>query len=343
MIIKSGILESGSEIHSKIDDFRHSNGYSHLANNPRWPLFVESIYGHKAYYVEARIGNDQLAYAVGNLHRISTSGRNILVLGSFLDYGVEMYLRGSESELVKIIEKKILSQMEPKGLITKEIIPLENLSRNSQAVLDLSGHSIESLERHISSRARNDLRQFAIYENSIRIDHKFLPEFYSLYLVSMKEFGTPAHSLKYFEKLLGTFDSRLVVTFDQTGSVTAGSISICEDAVWMHLYAVGNRARRQGNPGDRILWEEMKMSVEKGAQSFWLGRSVRNSAIEKYKEKWNPNFYATCEKKGTQRNPEVGLQEMDKESAKSKFATIWSKLPLGLTYQMNSSIRKYIP
>ena len=343
MIIESGILESGSGIHSKIDDFRQANGYSHLANNPKWSLFVESIYGHKAYYVEIRNRNEQLAYAVGNLCRISTSGRNILVLGSFLDYGVEMYLRGSESDLIKNIEKETLAQMGPKGLITKEITPLGHLSRNSQAILDLSGHTVNTLEKHISSRARNDLRQFEIYENSIRVDNKFLPEFYTLYLKSMKEFGTPAHSINYFEKLLGTFDSRVVVSFDQSGSVTAASISICEDAVWMHMYAVGNRARRKGNPGDRILWEEMKMSVERGAQSFWLGRSVRNSAIEKYKEKWNPKFYATCEKRGTQRNPESGFQEMDKESAKSKFATTWSKLPSSVTNRINSSIRKYIP
>ena len=100
MIIESGLLSNNMRVLSRLNDFRLLNGYTHLANNPRWPLFVESIYGHRAYYIEVKTSGDALAYAVGNLCRISTSGRNILVLGAFLDYWVEIYLRDIEYQSV---------------------------------------------------------------------------------------------------------------------------------------------------------------------------------------------------------------------------------------------------
>jgi len=343
MIIESGLLSNNMRVLSRLNDFRLLNGYTHLANNPRWPLFVESIYGHRAYYIEVKTSGDALAYAVGNLCRISTSGRNILVLGAFLDYGVEMYLRDIESQSVEKIQREILLQTHFNGILTKRKTPLKELSRHSQAIIDFSEHTIDSLEKNITSRARNDLRQFEIYGNSIVVDNGHLPEFYKLYVKRMKEFGTPAHPIKFFNRLLKTFDSRIVIAYNQNGNPSAASFSICEDDTWLHLYAVGDRTLRKGNPGDRVLWEEMKMAIERGVQSFWLGRSVHNSDIEKYKEKWNPHFYSTTETIGTRNNLELGFQEINQEGSKSIFANIWRRLPVIGTNCINSSIRRYIP
>jgi hypothetical protein len=343
MLIECGFLEINSKKFSAIMDFHELHNYNHLANNPRWALFVESVYGHRAYYLEVKSGGNTLAYAVGNLFQISSFGSKSLILGSFLDYGVMMYSQEMEVRQIELIDTEILSSMHPSSMIVKGTYPLEETSKQSQAVIDLSNHSISSIQKHITSRARNDLRQFDLASNSLQVDNNKLAEFYRLYVKRMKEFGTPAHSMRFFTELLKAFDSKVITSYDEYGRASASSLSVCENGSWFHLYAVSDRSRRKGNPGDQILWEEIKMSIEREVQSFWLGRSVRNSNIEKYKEKWNPKFSATCERIGSRKNAKLGFQEVDKDNTKSNFAYIWSKLPTRITNLSNSSVRKYIP
>jgi len=341
--IESGLIETGSKKFSEIEDFRQLNGYGHLACNPRWPVFIESIYGHKAYYIEVKSGNKILAYAIGNLCRISTSGTNKLVLGAFLDFGTKMYSSVTETKEIDLIDMGMLSGMKTRGIIAKEIKPLTELANQSQAVIQLLDHSLESIQKHITSRARNDLRQFEVHGNSLLVGDRYLPEFYEMYVKRMKEFGTPAHSLKYFKELQKHFNSQIVVSFDQSGFPAAASLSVCEDGAWLHMYAVGDRSRRKGNPGDRVLWEEIEMSIRMQSQSFWLGRSIRNSEVEKYKGKWNPQFYSTGDTLGSRYHPELGFQEINKFGVKNSFADVWSKIPVSLTSMTNSLVRKYIP
>ncbi len=344
MIVESGILEKNSLQYLGIDEFRHQNGYKHIANDPRWPLFVQSIYGHKAYYIGVKSDEKFVAYAVGNLCRISTSGKNKLVLGAFLDYGVTMYTKDSSAQEIALVEEGMLLSMKPNGVVTKEINPLHELSTHSHAILDLTGHTTGSFQKQInSSRLRDYIRQFELHPSPVATGDKYLPEFYDLYLKRMKDFGTPAHPMRYFLELLRTFNAHILVWFDESGYPTSGSVSVYENGLWIHMYAVGDRRRRKGNPGDRVLWEEIKISIEKQAESFWLGRSIRNSDIEKYKQKWNPILYSTCESIGSRRSPNMGFQEINNEGVKNYFAKTWTKLPTIFTTMSNSTIRKWIP
>ena len=77
--------------------------------------------------------------------------------------------------------------------------------------------------------------------------------------------------------------------------------------------------------------------------NFWLGRSSRFSNVEKYKEKWNPTFYESCETIGSMNHGEVEFQENLNGPLRVKFAQTWRVLPKPITHLLNSSVRKYIP
>lgn len=172
-----------------------------------------------------------------------------------------------------------------------------------------------------------------------------LDAFYREYLLSMKRFGTPPHSKKFFEQL----SSRLGVGKNffgfncYHGGELAGSLVMMRNCDTVILpYGVSPPAFREHRPNDLLHWTAICKAMEVGAKHFDLGLAQADAppgshaaGILEFKLKLGCKLFERPSYSfgGASRN---GFKASELRKA---FSTVWSKLPLFLTERVGPWVR----
>jgi hypothetical protein len=311
-----------------------------LYNDTRWTQVISNYANVKS--VAINIDSNQAAIAVsGCRFKISSYGWNSLVVGAFLDFGPmpDDFHRLSELQKSTLIDK-ILKESNTRQIVSKEFTPLEYAAQ-SQAVINLIGQTPESFNEQITSRARNDIRRAIKFDISIDFGHKFLNEFYELYLKKMYEFGTPPHRLEFFKEIIAFFGNDAQIGVALYGEkVISSSFDIVVGKNAFHLFACTDAKFKSFSSGDLLLLREIERCIQMQCESFWLGRSQRNSGVELYKSKWNPDFYGLGDFVWRRNEAVVQLNQKTSRQNTSRFFQHLSEPMFG---RVGRGFRRFIP
>jgi FemAB-related protein (PEP-CTERM system-associated) len=172
---------------------------------------------------------------------------------------------------------------------------------------------------------------------------QYTPDFYNLFVQSMRRLGTPTFPLRLFENLVDEFKALVDVTMVCSSNVAVAAAFSFRFRDTILPYYAGASPEAPGLAANNLLyWELMTRSAAEGMHWFDFGRSKRGTGAYAFKTQWNmtvrplayqlylvqrknvPNF--------TPLNPKF-----------ERAGRIWSKLPLALTTSLGPHVVRWFP
>ncbi|TDF97089.1 GNAT family N-acetyltransferase [Paenibacillus piri] len=155
------------------------------------------------------------------------------------------------------------------------------LSEDEQQVLALS-----------SSSNRNHVRK--VYKNdwfAVSYDPGHLESFYRVYVLRMKQLGSPAPDIRFFKRFFEYMPEHtvlLTVLDKQSGNIVGGMLLLASPSNATLYYPYGANLAEYNNRyvNNFMYWEAIRFGIRNGFSYLDLGRSQTGSGTYKYKEQW---------------------------------------------------------
>ena len=112
--------------------------------------------------------------------------------------------------------------------------------------------------------------------------------FFELYADNMHRHGTPPHSKRYMQALLGVFGEACepLIVLNADGKAVSGVLSFYFRDEVLPYYAGDLPEARDVAANDFKYWELMRRSCERGLRTFDFGRSKRETGSYDFKRNW---------------------------------------------------------
>jgi len=321
----------------------HSDGkHSFLST---WKNIIENVYNHSGFYLYAEKNNQ----IVGVLPLFSISSllfENHLVSMPFLTYGgiladstdiEQQFLCEVENLLkkqdVKYIELRQQGHLSSEGVNSRFILNTQKVSMR----LELPSSS-EELFNQFKAKLRSQIRRPQKEGMVFKLGgQELIDDFYKVFLVNMRDLGSPVHSKKLFKEIFGSFPDSVKcgVVYHNNKPVAAGIINLFNKFVEIP-WASALREYNRFSPNMMLYWELIKYVTDAGYKEFDFGRSTEGESTFRFKQQWGSkpvqlNWYSSRQNSLT-----------DADSKKKLFIQVWTKLPLTVSQKLGPLIRKGI-
>lgn len=215
---------------------------------------------------------------------------------------------------------------------------------NHTFVMPLAGGEEKVLALSSGSN-RNHVRK--AYKNdwfAVSFDIANLEPFYEVYVVRMKQLGSPSPDIAYFRRFFDCLPDRshlLTVLDKQSGEVIGGMLLVTSPGNSTVYYPYGaNRIEYNSKYVNNFMyWEAAKFGMREGYDYLDLGRSPTGSGTYTFKEKWGalprPLEYAVYAGGAKSGGPP------DKQSL-SIFVDMWKSVPRFITDPAGKKLIRYI-
>jgi len=222
--------------------------------------------------------------------------------------------------------------------------PLQVATRSDKVrmLLNLPGSS-EMLMKSFKSKLRSQLTKSLKGGVSTRTGGaELLEDFYKVFLVNMRDLGSPVHSMKLMRHVLREFSgsSRIVAVYKAKEPVAAALV-VGFGKMLRNPWASSLREYASLSPNMLLYLRVLEYACGNGYQVFDFGRSSVGEGTYKFKEQWGalpaPLHWLYISLDGELPNPE--------SSEKGRFGKAiryWKKLPVIVTRVVGPSIRKHI-
>jgi FemAB-related protein (PEP-CTERM system-associated) len=171
---------------------------------------------------------------------------------------------------------------------------------------------------------------------------ELLEDFYRVFLVNMRDLGSPVHSIRLMQRVLTEFSdrSRIFVVYKADEPV-ASALVIGLGKMLRNPWASSLRKYAILSPNMLLYLRMLEFACDNGYRVFDFGRSTRGEGTYKFKEQWGsvptPLYWHYVSLDGKSIEPESSGMERFKRAAH-----YWRKLPVSVTRLIGPSIRKHI-
>ena len=341
-----------------------------------WQDVIHATYGHKTHYLiltrrdeGGRVGAEGAKSTVQKIlgvlpvvHLKHALFGNCLVSMPFLDGGgILADSREAEesllSEVVALGRKIGASSIELRherllasgndlrascGEASPDTLQATTRTDKVRMLLNLPGSS-ELLMKSFKSKLRSQISK-PLKEGltSVTGGVELLDEFYRVFLVNMRDLGSPVHSMRLMRNVLDEFSecSRIGVVYKGKQPVAAAFV-VGFNHVLRNPWASALRAYAALSPNMLLYLRMLEYACDNAYHTFDFGRSTAGEGTYKFKEQWGaspaPLYWHYFSLDGKAPNPE-GLGKGKFEKA----IRYWQRLPLFVTRIIGPSIRKHI-
>ncbi|WP_232367029.1 FemAB family XrtA/PEP-CTERM system-associated protein [Desulfocicer vacuolatum] len=322
-----------------------------------WKAVIERTYGHKTYYLAAFDKSEDQVKGVLPLVHLNhfVFGRALISLPFFDMAGV---LANDEET-----EKALLSQAVTLGKALKvKDVELRHTCSNScfkeislidsvawdleknkvRMLLDLPDSSF-ALMKSFKSKLRSQIKRPLKAGLKAQIGGiELLDKFYQVFLINMRDLGSPVHARTLFQNVLEQFHENTRVVIVQKGNIPcAASIISGFKTTLENPWASSLRKYSHLSPNMLLYWTMLEYACECGYKRFDFGRSSPGEGTYRFKRQWGaqPKLLYWYRIHLNDNRSEMAV------SNKSKFERAiqyWQKLPVSVTALFGPMIRKYI-
>ncbi|MCX6749287.1 MAG: peptidoglycan bridge formation glycyltransferase FemA/FemB family protein [Candidatus Pacearchaeota archaeon] len=204
--------------------------------------------------------------------------------------------------------------------------------------------SKEDMWERFHKHTRNDIRKSQKSGLEIKkIDNKEeLKKFYEIYLTEMKNFGTPQHSYKFFEKLFDCLGDSFVGFNCYLKNNLAGSLIMYYSNNHAYIsFNVSSPEFRNCRPNDLLYWTAITWLIGRGVKDINLGQVEKNApkgshaeGLYKFKEKWLGELYERIYFYW----PEEEHKIAEDKNKYGRFRKIWMHLPLPIIKKIGPKV-----
>jgi len=364
------------------DAYVYNHPQATLYHLSGWKNIIEKTYSHKTYYlmaIKVNPSNYELSATSYELPQLSAMSHelngyslvgllplvhlkhflfeNSLISIPFFDLGgiladneeIEKFLI---SEAINIAQKLRVNTIELRH--TQPISCLNSTSKSSKSCLITTRsqkvrmllhlpQSSEILMKSFKSKLRSQIKKpikEGLYSKIGGLE--LLEDFYKVFLINMRDLGSPVHSKKLIRNVLKEFPERAkIVLVYRDHQPAACSLIVGFADILENPWASALRRYSSISPNMLLYWAMLKYACDKGFKYFDFGRSSPEEGTYKFKEQWGarqtPLYWHYISLDGQPLN-----EETSERSKFEKAIYLWQKLPVPVTKILGPMIRKHI-
>lgn len=355
MKVKVKILQESDT--GEWDKYVYSKKDGNLYLISSWKKIIEKTYGHKTYYLIAiDTGNKKIVGILPLVHLKHFIFGNSLISIPYFDmggvladsYDIEAQIiaeavkigRALKVDLIELrhsSERPNLNQCQIKNSFV-----CSEQSNKVRMLIKLPDSS-KALMKSFKSKLRSQIKK-PIKEGLYKIigGIELIDEFYNVFLVNMRDLGSPIHSKKLIKNVISNFEPRARIVIIKKDNIAIAASVICGyKNILENPWSSALRKFSYLSPNMLLYWSMLEYACDNGFKYFDFGRSTPNEGTFKFKEQWGaspePLFWYYLSQKG--------LKQSQHGSDKSKFSNavqVWQKFPVFLTALLGPMIRKHI-
>lgn len=361
------IKHAGEADRAAWDAYVHKHAHGSLFHLSGWSDVIRGAYGHSFYLlmvVAAGAGGQRIHGVLPVAHLRHAIFGNGLVSLPFLDGG-GILADGQEAEERLLAEVVGLAERLGAGYVElRHEHALESRGSASPLALRLPqspalprlvtrSHKVRMLLRlpassdlllkSFKSKLRSQINR-ALKEGFVsRVGgRELLDDFYKVFLVNMRDLGSPVHSVKLMRHALAAFaeHARIIVVY-RSAEPVAAAVVIGFGNVLRNPWASSLRKYASLGPNMVLYLRMLEHACERGYEVFDFGRSTPGEGTYRFKEQWGavpePLYWHYVSLDGRVPDPQ--------DSGKARFeaaARCWQRLPVIVTRIVGPRIRKHI-
>ena len=335
------------------DAFVEAHPGAHLGHAAGWAPILRDAYGLRPHYLACRSDSGAIEGVLPLFAFRGLLGRRELVSIPFHDVaGVLVHdarsaevLNDAALDLARELRCAALElrQAAEPGATGGEDATAGTASRVN-LVLPLAADE-EAQWKAVRAKVRNQVRKaeregLALATGS---PEELLDGFYAPYCVNMRDLGSPVHARAFFAAAARSFGERLrfIVTTDGRRPV-GGLVAIAFAGRVTVTWASTLRSERRRCPNNQIYWEALRWAIRRGANDFDFGRSPIGGGTYRFKQGWGAEERPLAWTRFDPRGNPLPITGAGENPVLVRLSSIWRGLPLGLTVQVGSRIRRFI-
>ena len=206
--------------------------------------------------------------------------------------------------------------------------------------------SADELWKELSAKVRNQVRKAE--KNGLTTEQggeELLDDFYGVYSRNMRDLGSPAHSLRFFERVLEAVgDQASIYCTRLEGKVVGAGVVFANCSSLDTPWASSLRAYNPLCVNHALYWRILSDACSRGYQWFHFGRSTAESGQYRFKKQWGaetaplPWLHFLPAAKRASETHSAALQERFGLAQR-----VWSKLPLRLSRLLGPYVIRHAP
>lgn len=171
---------------------------------------------------------------------------------------------------------------------------------------------------------------------------ELLEDFYRVFLVNMRDLGSPVHSNRLMRNIFELFpnESRMVVVYKADEPV-ASSLIVGIGETLENPWASSLRQYSRLSPNMLLYWTMLEYACDHGYKYFDFGRSTPGEGTYKFKAQWGAVSHQ-LHWHYIYLNGRIHDKETTEQTKFDRAIQYWKKLPVPVTRIIGPMIRKYI-
>jgi FemAB-related protein (PEP-CTERM system-associated) len=318
-----------------------------------WKEAVEQAYGFEGKYLLAENGSTVVGVFPLIDFRVPFLGKSLNSL-PYCDVGGVL----TDSEDLALALLCHARSLASKGAGRCQIraarpLPLANGNQTEKVrmVLDLPEDS-DQLLAGLKAKLRSQVRKPERDGLTARLGGcELVDDFYPIFARNMRLLGSPVHSRRWIEAIVGGYGerARVAVVYMPDGRPAAGGIVLLHSQTVSVPWASALREYNHMNPNMLLYWTFLGFAVDNSFRRFDFGRSTPGEGTYRFKEQWGARpeqlyWYDLCQR------PEAGHSSAGRKGDRSVnptrnrdlAANLWRMLPQAGANWLGPRIRKYI-
>lgn len=319
---------------------------SKICHLTAWNDVIARAAGHKSFYLIARDGDEILGVLPLTQVRSRLFG-NRMISQAFSNYGglLADSKQACDALFNYAVETAMKLNCESIEFRNTEILEYNLELRADKMCMHLRLSSDpEELWKSFKPKVRNQVRKAEksdIIATSGGLE--LLDSFYRVYVVRMRELGTPCYPRKLMHSILKTFPDNCRIFAVRLGGLTIGAgFTMCFNGLVEIPWAATLVEYNKLCPNNLLYWSAIKHYCLCGANAFDFGRCTTDSNTYRFKKQWGSEpvklYYQYWVRPGHR------LSILSPEASRyQRKIQMWKKLPLWVTRLVGPCISRNLP
>jgi serine/alanine adding enzyme len=334
----------GPEEQPQWNDYVQRSSHATVAHAFAWSAVIQQAYGHHSFYLMAK--HDGIVKGIFPLILVKGWRAASLASMPFMDYGG---ICADDAVTVQGLLDSGLALMREQRCTSLEVRQVEPIievgatrSDKVTMLLDLTGGA-ERLWQSFPAKVRNQVRKAEKAGLTTMMGGaELLNEFYKVFVVNMRDLGSPVHSRQFFESMASEFGPRMRVILVREGHDTiGGGIALSFKETMLVPWASSLREHRSKCPNNLLYWEAFQFGCKQGCRTFDFGRSSVGSGTYEFKKQWGAQP-VTLHWQVLNLDGGAGTTISSEDAIYRLAAEVWRRLPIVVTRVVGPRIRKYL-